>query len=203
MVRARERSFNREVWAGLSLLHTELETCFSWMLPATRLQPPWAPTATSARLAGRGSRPVHRRRCFAAASTSATWARDRRNSRAIAAGPRPASCAATTRRSCPGVTGAGCRLISVPAFLPSVRPRRRASAAAASISRSSASRPRRPPSGMPKPWRCKSGVARKRVRYWELSLGISPSPKQAPWRASCKLAGGHPHPPSSNSNRFS
>ena len=66
-----------------------------------------------------------------------TWARARRNSRAIAAGLRPDSNAASTSRSCPGVTGADRRGVCQSGALASGRSRRRTSAATASQSRSS------------------------------------------------------------------
>ena len=50
---------------------------------------------------------AHRRPGFAAATTDSTWARDKRNSRPIAAGLRPDSNAASTNRSCPGAIRAG------------------------------------------------------------------------------------------------
>ena len=90
-----------------------------------------------------------RRAPRAAAMTSRTATRERRNSRAIAAGPSPASWAARTRRSCPGVTVAALPdapgLFGRGRFEPgpegassgTARPRRRASSVTALISRSS------------------------------------------------------------------
>ena len=66
--------------------------------------------ATTTRLRRAQLQPRH---CCNFVSTIArsTCTRQRRNSRIIAAGPRPASWAARISRSCPGVTGTGWRFV--------------------------------------------------------------------------------------------
>ncbi len=71
------------------------------------------------------SLPLHRWPCPASASTASTRARERRNSRAIAAGLRPASKAARISFSCPCVTGAGLARALPRDVLPACRPRLR------------------------------------------------------------------------------
>ena len=52
----------------------------------------------------------------------------------------------------------------------------------------------------PDPGVGKTGSTEKPVRHWESSQLNSPSPRQAPWSASCKFSGGTHHRTSDNSS---
>ena len=93
-------------WPG-TIKHTQSTTPPAW--PRTATLRPGIHFTIPVRRTCRHT--PHRRPVFAAATTDSTWARERRNSRAIAAGLRPDSNAASTSRSCPGVTGAGRRRV--------------------------------------------------------------------------------------------